>query len=184
MGQVKEERMKARQVFPGMKGLRTVFMVEWWAPGAKYADGDMAVEEVMTEICELKNWSRGFHYRDYFMDAEIAYKYAESIKEELGIKAIIGSYESYQKSREKRREHLLEEEEIEAQRRNRMCGRPGSRKRPRIRPETKDRRGEARDGAGEPAGPGGPGRDVRRRGWRKRYRLGRFYMNLCILHVV
>jgi hypothetical protein len=41
----------------------TVFMVDWWTPGGRYPDGDIAVEEVKTCDGIPENWNRGDHYR-------------------------------------------------------------------------------------------------------------------------
>jgi hypothetical protein len=105
-----------------MRGYRTVFVVDWWAPGGRYPDGDITVEEISTDDPNPKNWSRGSHYIDYFPDAETAYRYAENIQAELGIKAVFGSYESYQRGKEVERSYLMEVEEVETRQRNSMYG--------------------------------------------------------------
>jgi hypothetical protein len=110
----------------------TVFLVDWWSPGKKHPDGDMVIQEVKISIpageieswSEVpKNWNRGDHYRDWFMSAEVAYRYAENIKAELGIKALIGTYESYKKHKEEDLLYRLEVEEVEKRRWNSLHGR-------------------------------------------------------------
>jgi hypothetical protein len=101
----------------------TVFMVDWRSPGGMYPDGDIVIEKV--RICgEMpKNWNSGNHYRDWFTDAELAYRYAENIKAELGIKALFGTYESYKREKEAEIRYLLEVEDIERRRFNSQHGR-------------------------------------------------------------
>jgi hypothetical protein len=101
----------------------TVFMVDWHSPGGSYPDGDIVVEAVKTFGEMPKDWNRGAHYRDYFTDAELAYRYAENIMAELGIKALIGTYESYKRHKEAELRYRLEVEEIETRRFNSRHGR-------------------------------------------------------------
>jgi hypothetical protein len=101
----------------------TVFLVDWRAPTGNDPDGDIVVEEIRMINPNFQSWSRGSHYRDYFQDGEVAYRYAEAVKAEFGIKGIFGSWESHQRYKAEERRYLLEVEELEARRRNNIHGR-------------------------------------------------------------
>jgi hypothetical protein len=111
-----------RKVFVDTSKFTTVYLVDWRVPGGRYPDGDIIVEEIKTEDPNPKNWSSGSHYRDYFSCAKDAYRYAENIQAELGIKALFGSYESYQRYKEQEHLYLMEVEEAETRRRNSLYG--------------------------------------------------------------
>jgi hypothetical protein len=106
--------------------MKTVFVVEWWAPGKGInPEGDITVEALqVVDDGFPKNYSRGRHYQDYFSDAERAYRYAENIQKELGIKALFGTYEKYLKEKEYLLQYLLDVEEVEVRRRNNNRYRP------------------------------------------------------------
>ncbi|MDR0721079.1 MAG: hypothetical protein LBF78_15720 [Treponema sp.] len=114
---------KTEATIKALSSGHTVFLVDWWSPGARYPDGDIVVEAVKTIGGMPKNWNRGDHYCDYFTDAELAYRYAENIQAELGIKALFGTYESYKRGKEAELRSRLEVEEIETRRFNSQHGR-------------------------------------------------------------